>query len=99
MLGLLVTPIGLKPGPAAAFANEMKDFRRVIGQIELDRTKRLYNKGYLIRDLGIALAPGDVLLDVPAALGFGSVEKFLIQFEEAILELSVGGPFSHRHLL
>ena len=48
MFGFLITPIGLKPGPTSALADQVEYFGGVIRQKQLDRAKRFDNQGDFI---------------------------------------------------
>src|SRR5690349_19366682 len=91
MLGFFVSPVGLEPGAAPAFADEMQNFRGVIGQEKLYGAKRFDDERHIIADRWVAFAPRDVVLNIPAALGLRSIEEFFIELKKSIFELGVGG--------
>src|SRR5262245_41826776 len=86
MLRFLVAPVCLKPGAATAGSDEMENLGSIVRQVQFDRHVRFHNPRY--RWIGIAgdLVPGDIVEQIPAAMGFGLVKIFQIQVVKSIFK-------------
>ena len=76
MLRFLVAPVDVKPTAAPTAPDHVQHFRGEIGQIHLDRTKRLDALRQRDRCVGIGLRVGNVGERIPAPLLLGHVEIF-----------------------